>query len=307
MKTQTVEFDGSQPEPTGKKINRILGEELVKTVALLFALQVVFILSHHFMGEFLKFSWRDWFFSIGITLAIIFSAAAAAAYIGRTRLIDQLNAKLKLEVRNLEVSHANKLRELDKVLEACIQLKELMKEGQSWLVDDQLVFEIESDLENDEILVLVPDFFYEFQEKYFEVIATNLKRDDGPTYRYFVHKDYTNDENCRELHRRLKNELVTAGKDKPDDILLSRFKVTFLEENTFPEFVLYGLAIFRKRDRTLRCLQYLPREIGALNVNIPVDGIFGSSLVKKNREYLNRLADGAVLSATVGQTITTNR
>jgi hypothetical protein len=308
MITQNQPGDSwEDPTTNGKQINRVLSEELIKTVLILFALQVVFILSHYFIGAFLDFSWRDWLFSIGTMLAIMVIAAASAAYIGRTRLIDQLNAKLKLQVENLELSHADKLRELEKVLEASVQLKELMKEGQSWLVDDQLVFQIESDLENEEILVLVPDFHYEFQEKYFEVIATNIKRDDGPTYRYFVHKDYTNDENCRELHKRLKKELVDIGKDKPDEILSSRFKVTFLEENTFPEFVLYGLVIFRKRDRTLRCLQYLPREIGALNINIPVDGVFGGPLVKKNREYLNRLADGAALSAAVGQTATTPR
>jgi hypothetical protein len=92
---------------------------------------------------------------------------------------------------------------------------------------------------------------------------------------------------------------MTKGIADPGSRIEARFKVTMLEEDSFPESVLYGLAIYRKKDGTVRCLQYLPREIGTMNINIPVeDGTLGKRLVNRNREHLKRLSEQKLQKAT---------
>jgi hypothetical protein len=90
------------------------------------------------------------------------------------------------------------------------------------------------------------------------------------------------------LQKTLATELTKNNIANPESLLHSRFQVTLIEESQFPEVVLYGLAIYRSKDGKVRCLQYLPREVGTMNINIPVGvGTVGGQLVARSRTFMN--------------------
>jgi len=280
----------------GEENRKIFGLFIVALLALIFL-----TLAHYMLAEVPKFDYKVWLLALATVFLTFMVALTVGTYLAKIRLIGVLDSSFSTRLQEFEKEYKSTIAALSKVLETCIQLKELMKEGREWLIDDQIVFELESKAD-EEISVLVPDFHYEFQARYLEVIVNNLKNPEGPTYRYFVLWNLSNEQRAKDLRQRIRSELVSAGIENPDQLMSQRFNIVLLDEKTFPEPVLYGLAIYQHRDGSVRCLQYLPRELGTMNINIPVGtGTVGSELVDRNRAQLRRWAEMNDSEATVGR------
>lgn len=291
-----------------RRLGQLLSEEIIKIILMLLLIQVIVILSHYLVEQFLHFELKDWLISLASVIAFLIITIATGAYLAKMQIVDQLNTTLgsrivdldelqSAKVDELNAALKSKVEELDTVLNTCIQLKEIMKGDKDWLVDDEMIFKIESQTD-EEILVMVPDFYYEENPKYLEVIVNNLSRENGPRYRYFVPGDSENRAQWKALQRTLSERLIKAGVTDPDERIGSRFKVALLADGSFPDAVLYGLAIYRKKDGTVTCLQYLPREIGTMNINIPFKEQFGHRLVLRNFEFFERLSQDTKLKVT---------
>jgi len=227
------------------------------------------------------FSFSDYLALGGIILFTLVTSVFTAAYLSRASLTRSLqDAGRSIDVPLL---HAHDL------IETCKQLRDMLKGDRGWILDDEAVSEIEAHADK-QIIVVAPDLFYEKQQRYLAVIVTNLALDEGPIYRYVLPKDIDNEADKADLANLLKTELVRLRVTEPDKRLSERFVVDLLDDTVFPHSVLYGLAIYESRDGAKRCIQYLPREIGNMNVEIPcTSSSFGERLVSRVRHTIPRI------------------
>lgn len=65
------------------------------------------------------------------------------------------------------------------------QFYDMVEDEHDWLYNHEQILELEANTDS-EILVLAPDFFYERQPQYEDVIVQNLLKPAVPTYEYFV-------------------------------------------------------------------------------------------------------------------------
>src|SRR5260370_1617185 len=187
MKDNRNESENEKPRGW-KRLKNIVGED-TRGIFRLFVIVLLAFLSltmaHYMLAELPKFDLKVALLALATVILTFLVAFTVGTYLAKIRLIGILDLRFGSRIEELDRGHKSMMAELAKVLETCIQLKELMKEGRDWLIDDQIVFELESNAD-EEISVLVPDFHYEFQAKYLEVIVNNLKNPAGPIYRYFV-------------------------------------------------------------------------------------------------------------------------
>ncbi len=199
---------------------------------------------------------------LGLMVLLAALSCVASAILARLHLEKRLGIALN-EVRQA----ADRLKHEAATV---IQLVNLLKGEKTWLVADREVYAIEAsaDLSID---VVAPDLYYEEQLEYQEVIARNISMTSGPTYRYLVPDHADTRSQARRVVEGLCRILAAAKIADLEQVVSERFQVGFLEEREeFPSASLHGLAIYTWRNGKRQCLQYLPREFGALNVNIPL-------------------------------------
>jgi hypothetical protein len=168
-----------------------------------------------------------------------------------------------------EVTRAKIMRDLD---EQERQIYTLLKTWHNWLYDNEEILEVEEQTDS-EILVMAPDFYYEDQPRYEDVIVKNLLKPTTPTYEYFVPKSRENEGALHKLKKRLEQRLASEPGINAEDVVKKRFKVHLIPDDEFPYCVAYGLAIYRFKDSTKdRCLIYWPKEIGSWNLDILAAG-----------------------------------
>jgi hypothetical protein len=170
-------------------------------------------------------------------------------------------------------------------IQAISELKDLIKQGEYLLTDDQ-VQQRESETDKKVIVVSV-DLFFEQQEQWLTVIARNLARRNGPLYEYFVRDDAANRDEERNIRRKLIGHLSQAGIDNAEQILKSQFQICYLSKEKFPHPIFNGFAIYRNFDPAKDfCLLYFPREQWKWNVDL----LAGKDEIKK-KEAIQALAE----------------
>lgn len=269
-----------------KDISSTFRSTSIKALILLPAALFALLAAGHMSGVFSKLSARDMLWTLGTLVFADLLAIIIAVSVARLVIIDKLEAGI-----------ATKVDQIDKLLVTCRELKQLMKENKSWLIDDTEVFEIEA-AADEEILVISPDLHYENQEEYLKVIIGNLKRPDGPTYKYLLPEDGDTKVQRDDLLRKLRRRLESIGIEDPTDLITKRFVVHLIPEEAFPQSAMYGLAVYKDKQGRVRCLQYMPREFGSLNVEIPSEGDLGRRLISRTRSHFDRLVSALNKLAT---------
>ena len=239
----------------------------------IFLFVIVLLLHEVLVSLGTHFSGPDYIALGGIILFTLITSVFTAAYLSRS----SMTLSLQKAANSIDVPllHARDL------IETCKQLRDMLKGDRGWILDDEAVSEIEIHADK-QIIVVAPDLFYEKQERYLAVIVTNLAKEQGPIYRYVLPKDLDNEADKTDLSSQLKAALVRLHVPEPEKRLSERFVVDLLDETVFPHSVLYGLAIYESQGGAKRCIQYLPREIGNMNVEIPCGSpSFGERLVSR--------------------------
>lgn len=250
-------------------IGSVVRDELLKTILLIIPLLALVVIVNFLVTKILTFGIKDASISFGLILIIVAIVVIATISLARIKLIDQLNKNLGTKIQAFDAFLSSKMTELEKLLRTVEQVKEIIKGERQWLADDSFVERVEKEAD-EEILVVAPDFYYEYEENYFKIIVDNLTKTGGPTYRYFLPNYPDNRSKWEVLQKKLTRALKEKGVDNLEAVVNERFKVYLLESNEYPQVVLYGLAIYIKKTGEVNCLQYMPRETSYVNINIPV-------------------------------------
>lgn len=169
----------------------------------------------------------------------------------------------------------------------------MVESQHGWLYNHEQILQLEADTDS-EILVMAPDFFYEQQPQYENVIIQNLLKPAAPVYEYFVPVSEQNRGALKDLRQRLERGLAQRACATAQATVESRFKVHPVPDEDFPHCVAYGLAIYRFKDQDKnRCLTYWPKEIGSWNLDILAAGKQGDGkkIVDAITSYLRGLAE----------------
>lgn len=267
-----------QVDKTISALRGILRSDLIKIGVMAFAVFIGVFLLGTLVGSLRGLTLSQFLATAGAVLVIVLVAVAAASHLAKLSIIDHLNETL-----------TGRLADLGGLIETCKELKEMMKEGRAWLLDDEAVLALEQETD-DEVLVIAPDLHYEFQPRYRDVVLANLLRPGGPRYRYVVFSDGQAETDRGDLLKALEQQLASRGIVDAAPVLGQRFQVILLPQGQYPDSVLYGLAIYVKKTGEVRCLQYLPREFGTMNIEVPCTGDLGRRLVARTRAHFERLA-----------------
>ena len=158
--------------------SKYLGQDAMSTFRIAIIL-IGFVAINHVWDTILeKRPIQESFFVIVAYLGLILVALVISGFTARIRIVRELQPLLAQWNKDVE----ERLRQLDTLVKVMMDIKELMKEPHSWLLDDVQVQKIES--EATRIRVMVPNLYHENQPAYVTVIAKNLLR--GTQYDYFL-------------------------------------------------------------------------------------------------------------------------
>jgi type II secretory pathway pseudopilin PulG len=232
--------------------------------------------------KMLELGWKEYSLGLGLLVLIAVLAVVGSSILAKAPLESRLKAATD------RVQEAAARLELEAATTG--QLITFLRGEKTWLIDDTEVYEIEAEAD-EAVDVIAPDLYYEEQDDYQKIIADNIAKPEGATYRYLVPNLGENRSQASRVREGLKRRLQALKVSDPERVIGERFMVAFLNErDQFPSASLHGLAIYRWRDGRRQCLQYLPREFGALNINIPLRDTWDGE-VKLGTKVVDAAAD----------------